>query len=335
MNILVTGGLGYIGSHIICSSVKNLNKFIILDNLSNSELCTLNKIRKVTGQRFKFFHNDLTNKNYIKNLLVEENINVVVHLAGYKSVEESLKNPLKYYNNNLISTLNLIEAMEETSTRNLVFSSSATVYGDPKYLPIDENHPINPINPYGKNKANIESLLYDVCYSDPNWSVCCLRYFNPIGAHESGLIGECNYLNTTNLLPMINKVITGKEKFLKIFGSNLNTKDGTGIRDYIHVMDIANAHIKAIDYLKIKKGINIYNLGSGQGYSVLEVLKTTEKYLDQTIPFKFYPSREGDVVSIYCSRKNALTDLNWKPKHNLETMIKSNLKFIKFNTSKM
>ena len=329
MNILVTGGLGYIGSHILCAYKGDTNKFIILDNLSNSEISTLGKIEKITGKNFKFFQNDLSNKSYIKKLLFKENINAVIHLAGFKSVEESFKNPIKYYNNNLIGTLNLIEAMDETSVRNLIFSSSATVYGHPQYLPINEKHPINPINPYGRNKANVESLLNDICFSNSDWGVCCLRYFNPIGAHTSGLIGECNYLNATNLFPMINKVITGKEKFLKIFGSDLKTKDGSGVRDYIHVMDIANAHISALDVMKNKKGISIYNLGSGSGFSVLEIVKATEKHLKKSIPFRFFPSRKGDVVSIYCSRENALHDLKWKPVHDLNSMIKSNLKFIK------
>lgn len=316
--ILVTGGLGYIGSHTAVSLLDNGDDVIIADNLSNSKLSVLNFIEKITGKKPTLYQIDLCDKDSLSKVFMENTIDSVIHFAGLKSVGESVAKPLYYYNTNLISTINLLETMQENNVLSLVFSSSATVYGDPERLPIDEECQtgLGITNPYGRTKFMIEEMLKDLALSNPKWQITILRYFNPIGAHESGFIGENPNGIPNNLLPYVAQVASGKLDTLMIYGNDYDTPDGTGLRDYIHVVDLANGHLKAL--VNQKPGINTYNLGTGQGTSVLEIIKAFEKASDRQIKYKITDRRPGDVAACYADTTKANQELEWKTKKSIE-----------------
>lgn len=329
MNILVTGGLGFIGSHT-CVELLNANyKIVIIDNLSNSNIDVLDKIEQITSKRPKFYKIDLCDKEKVREVFKENKIDAVIHFAGYKAVGESVNNPLKYYRNNLDSTLTLLEVMKEENCHNLIFSSSATVYGTPKKLPIKEDFPLSTTNPYGTTKLMIERILKDVSISDKEISIIVLRYFNPIGSHKSGLLGENPNGIPNNLMPYIVRVANKELPFLNVFGNDYDTKDGTGVRDYIHVIDLAKGHLKALEKSLNFKGIEYYNLGTGTGYSVLELVKTFEKVNNVKIPYKIVNRREGDIAECYADPTKAYKELGFKAEYDIEDMCKDSYNFIK------
>lgn len=327
MAILVTGGAGYIGSHTSVELLEKGYEIIIADNFSNSKPETLDKIKGITQKTFLSYKIDLLNKSQLKKIFAENEIEAVIHFAGYKAVGESVEQPLKYYTNNLIGTLNLLEMMKEYNTKNIVFSSSATVYGDPKELPIKEDFPLSVTNPYGRTKLMIEEILGDLYKSDNNWNIVILRYFNPVGAHKSGLIGEEPNGVPNNLMPYITQVASGKLEYLKIYGNDYPTIDGTGVRDYIHAVDLAKGHIKALDRLKQKKGLDIYNLGTGRGYSVMEMVQTFEEVNDVDITYKISNRRPGDIAECYANPNKAETELGWKANKGIDKMCKDAWRF--------
>ena len=328
MRILVTGGTGYIGSHTCLELLENNYEVVIVDNLYNSSKDVLFKIEQISGKKVEFYEFDLCDKNKLKDVFVKEKIDAVIHFAGYKAVGESVKKPLMYYRNNIDSTLTLLEVMDEFDCRKLVFSSSATVYGKPKSLPITEDFPLYTTNPYGTTKLVIEGILNDLYKSDSRWSIAILRYFNPIGAHKSGLIGENPNGIPNNLMPYIVKVATGELKELSVFGNDYDTKDGTGVRDYIHVVDLARGHIKAL--LKISKdnGIDCYNLGTGEGYSVLELVETFKRVNNVDVPYKIVERRVGDIDSCYASTEKAEVLLGFKSELGIEDMCKDSYNYV-------
>ena len=328
MNILVTGGCGYIGSHTCCELLNKGYKVIIIDNLSNSKKEVINHIESITKKDVLFYEGDVANKELLRKIFTENEINSVIHFAGYKAVGESVKYPLKYYRNNIDSTLSLCEVMSEFNCKKLVFSSSATVYGLPKKLPIKEDFPLSTTNPYGSTKLMIENILRDLYISDNTWHIAILRYFNPIGAHSSGLLGEDPNGIPNNLMPYIVKVATGKLECLSIFGDDYNTKDGTGVRDYIHVVDLALGHICAIEKLNKDTGIFTYNLGTGQGYSVLELVKTFSRVNDVSVNYKIVGRRAGDIDACYADTSKALNELGWKATKNIEDMCRDSYNFV-------
>ena len=309
MKILVTGGCGFIGSHTCCELLDNNYEVVIIDNLSNSKEDVIDKIKKITNKNLKFYKGDLCDKALVDKIFKEENIDAVIHFAGLKAVGESVKKPLLYYRNNIDSTLTLLEVMSKYNCKKLVFSSSATVYGNPKTLPIKETFDLKTTNPYGSTKLYIEGILKDLYNSDNEWSIAVLRYFNPIGAHKSYLIGENPNDIPNNLMPYIVKVATKKLEQLSIFGNDYNTIDGTGVRDYIHVVDLAIGHIKAIELINKEKGIDFYNLGTGHGYSVLEIVKTFEKVNNIKVNYKITDRRPGDIDACYADCSYALKKL--------------------------
>lgn len=323
MNILLTGGTGYIASHTAVELLKENYNPILLDNLSNSKKEVVDKIKKITKKDVVFIKQDLKDKEKLREVFKNNKIDIVIHFAGLKAVKESCEKPLMYYDNNLISTITLLEVMEEYNCKNIVFSSSATVYGKPDKLPITEDEKLETFNPYGTTKLMIENILKDLYKSDNTWNIVILRYFNPTGAHESGLLGEDPNGIPNNLMPIILKVATKKYDKLKIFGNDYNTKDGTGVRDYIHVTDLSKGHIKACEYLKNNKGLEIFNLGTGKGYSVLEMVKTFEKVNNVKIPYEIEKRRPGDIDICYADPKKAQKLLNWHTEKNLEDMCKS------------
>lgn len=328
MNILVTGGCGYIGSHTCCELLNKGYKVIIIDNLSNSKKEVINHIESITKKDVVFYEGDVANKELLRKIFTENEINSVIHFAGYKAVGESVKYPLKYYRNNIDSTLSLCEVMSEFNCKKLVFSSSATVYGLPKKLPIKEDFPLSTTNPYGSTKLMIENILRDLYISDNTWHIAILRYFNPIGAHSSGLLGEDPNGIPNNLMPYIVKVATGKLECLSVFGDDYNTKDGTGVRDYIHVVDLALGHICAIEKLNKDTGIFTYNLGTGQGYSVLELVKTFSRVNDVSVNYKIVGRRAGDIDACYADTSKALNELGWKATKNIEDMCRDSYNFV-------
>ena len=316
MRILVTGGLGYIGSHTCTELSKNGYEIVIVDNLYNSKIEVLDSLEKLTGKRFKFYDYDLTDKSKVEEIFENEQIDAVIHFAGYKAVGESVREPLMYYSNNLISSINLLEVMKEKNVKNFVFSSSATIYGDPgvpKY--VEEFGRGKTVNPYGTTKAMIEQILEDLYASDNSWNITLLRYFNPVGAHETGLIGEEPNGIPNNLMPYVMKVASGKLEALSIFGNDYETEDGTCRRDFIHVVDLANGHVKALNHLG---GLKIYNLGSGKPVSVLELVTTFEKVNNLNLNYKFAPRRPGDLMEYYADPTKALEELGWKTEKTLE-----------------
>lgn len=328
MKILVTGGTGYIGSHTAVELLNSGYEIVIIDNFSNSKSDVLDKIKLITNKDFKFYEGDVCNKDLLRKIFSENKIDAVIHFAGYKAVGESVKKPIMYYRNNIDSTLSLIEVMNEFNCKKIVFSSSATVYGNPTTLPIKEDFPLSTTNPYGSTKLMIENILRDLYISDNDWSIALLRYFNPIGAHISGLIGENPKGIPNNLMPYIVKVANKELNELSIFGNDYDTPDGTGVRDYIHVVDLAKGHIKAIEKILKDKGIDAYNLGTGIGYSVLDLVTTFERVNNIKVPYKITDRRPGDIASCYADSSYALEKLNWKAEKGIEEMCRDSYNYI-------
>lgn len=328
MKILITGGCGYIGSHTAVELLQDNYEVVIIDNLSNSSKEVLTAIETITKQKPIFYEGDVADFSLLRKIFGEHSFDAVIHFAGYKAVGESVQKPLMYYENNLESTLHLCKVMSEFGCKRLVFSSSATVYGNPKKLPLTEDTPLSTTNPYGTTKLMIENILRDVSASDSEWSIALLRYFNPIGAHDSGLIGENPKGIPNNLMPYIIKVAIGELPQLNIFGNDYDTKDGTGVRDYIHVVDLARGHISALKKIMHSKGIDAYNLGTGKGYSVLELVQTFEKVNHISIPYKIGPRRAGDIAECYADCSYAKKQLGWEAEKNLETMCRDSYHYI-------
>ncbi|RST72550.1 UDP-glucose 4-epimerase GalE [Siminovitchia acidinfaciens] len=320
MAILITGGAGYIGSHTCVELLKAGYEIVVVDNYLNSKPESLKRVSEITGKSFDVYHVDLMDEKSLDQVFIENPIEAVIHFAGLKSVGESVKTPLLYYEHNIISTVKLCNVMEKYNVKNLVFSSSATVYGEPERIPISEDSPLKAMNPYGRTKLIIEELLSDLYESDHNWSIALLRYFNPIGAHESGLIGEAPNGIPNNLMPYITQVAIGKLKELNVLGNNYPTCDGTGIRDYIHVVDLAKGHLKALEKITEINGVNAYNLGTGKGYSVLEVVAAFEKASDVKIPCKIVGPRPGDIAICYADPSKAQMELGWIAEKGVEEM---------------
>ena len=322
MTVLVTGGAGYIGSHTVIELLNSGNQVIIVDNFYNSQPEVLKRIKELSGKDFKFYEVDVLNKEDLTKVFEENKIDSVIHFAGYKAVGESVEKPLEYYHNNLTSTFILCEVMKKFGVKNLVFSSSATVYGLNNISPLKEELPLSTTNPYGTTKLMIEQILNDLWNSDKEWSIALLRYFNPIGAHESGRIGENPNGIPNNLMPYITQVAVGKREKLSIFGSDYDTVDGTGVRDYIHVVDLAKGHIKALEkHSKINK-IEAYNLGAGKGYSVLQLVEAFEKANGVKVPYAISERREGDVATCYADSSKAKEQLGWEAEKTIEDMCK-------------
>lgn len=330
MSILVTGGAGYIGSHTVVELLNRKEEIIIVDNFCNSKPEMLDKIKMITNMDFKFYEVDLLDKEGL-NKVFEENPNIdsVIHFAGLKAVGESVAKPIEYYHNNITGTLILLDVMKQHNCKKMVFSSSATVYGDPATVPIKEDFPLSTTNPYGSTKLMIEQILKDVYISDNDWSIILLRYFNPIGAHESGLIGENPNGIPNNLLPYINQVACGKLDYLRVFGNDYNTIDGTGVRDYIHVVDLAKGHLKALDKARNFNGVEAYNLGTGTGYSVLQIVKAFEDANNIEIKYKIVERRPGDIATCYADPSKAKNELGWEAKKSIEDMCKDSWRFTK------
>lgn len=328
--ILITGGLGYIGSHTAVELINLGHDIIILDNLSNSSLKILDQIYKISNVKPHFIEGDVRDKNLLRDIFIKNNIDEVIHFAGLKSINDSVNNPNLYYENNIVGSLSLFSEMNNAEVYKLVFSSSATVYGQPKCLPISEDHDIgNTTNPYGFSKYVIENMTNDLFKSNKNWRIVNLRYFNPVGAHQSGLIGENPSGTPNNLFPYICKVATKELEVLKVYGNDYNTKDGTGIRDYIHVSDLASGHIQALNMIRDKKGVYTYNLGTGIGYSVLEVINSFNQASKDSINYVFAERREGDISECYADPSSAMRDLNWKPSKSLNQMVEDSLNWQK------
>ena len=329
MKVLVTGGCGYIGSHTCVELLDSGYDVVVVDNLSNSKEDVIDKIKKITNKDFKFYEGDCCDKELLNHIFKGNNIDAVIHFAGFKAVGESVKLPLKYYRNNLDSTITLLEVMNEFNCKRLVFSSSATVYGKPKSLPIKEDFPLSTTNPYGATKLMIEDILKDLYASDNEWSIAILRYFNPIGAHKSGLIGENPNDIPNNLMPYIVKVATKELEVLNVFGDDYDTHDGTGVRDYIHVVDLAKGHIKAIEKVTNDKGIDAYNLGTGNGYSVLDIVNTFERVNNIKVNYKIAPRRPGDIDACYADPTYAKEKLGWEATLGIDEMCKDAYNFVK------
>ena len=321
MSILVAGGAGYIGSHTCVELLEAGYEVVVVDNLYNSSPESLKRVEKITGKNVTFYEADILDKEALNKIFDAHEIEAVINFAGYKSVGESVQKPLEYYHNNMTGTLVLCDVMRAHGVKNIVFSSSATVYGDPAQIPITENCPKGqPTNPYGWTKSMLEQVLTDIHTSDPEWNVILLRYFNPIGAHKSGMIGEDPKGIPNNLLPYVAQVAVGKRECLGVFGNDYDTPDGTGVRDYIHVVDLAAGHVKAIDKLREKPGVEVYNLGTGNGYSVLQVVAAFEKACGHKIPYEIKPRREGDIATCYCDPKKAKAELGWEAKYGIDEM---------------
>ncbi len=329
--ILVTGGAGYIGSHTAVELLESGYEVVIIDNFYNSKPEAIENIKKITNKNFAFYEGDVRDKDILRVIFNEHKIEAVIHFAGYKAVGESVEKPLMYYRNNIGCTLSLLEVMQEYNCKKIVFSSSATVYGEPERLPIDELCRLAVTNPYGATKLYIEGILKDLYISDNDWSIAILRYFNPVGAHESGLIGEEPNGIPNNLVPYIVKVANKELPYLNIFGNDYDTPDGTGVRDYIHVVDLAKGHLNSLDFIMNNKGIDYYNLGTGKGYSVLELVKTFEKVNNVEIPYKIVDRRPGDIAACYADPSYAKKVLKWEAKLGLESMLSSAYKFSQIN----
>lgn len=331
MTILVTGGAGFIGSHTVVELQNAGYDVIVVDNFSNSKPEALHRIKQITNKDFKFYENDVCDRTAMEKIFSENEINAVIHFAGLKAVGESVEKPLEYYYNNLLSTLVLCQVMQKHGCKKMVFSSSATVYGMYNEAPFVETMPLSTTNPYGSTKLYIEGILRDLYVADKQWSICLLRYFNPIGAHESGLIGESPNGIPNNLLPYVAQVAIGKLPCLGIYGNDYDTHDGTGVRDYIHVVDLALGHVRAVEYVTAHTGTEAINLGTGHGSSVLDVVKAFEKASGRPVPYVIKPRRAGDIASCYadCSKAQAL--LGWSAKKNLNDMCRDGWNFIKNN----
>jgi len=320
MAILVSGGAGYIGSHTCVELLDAGYEIIVFDNFINAKPEAIQRIKQITGKEFKFYEADLLDRAAMKQIFAENQIDAVVHFAGLKAVGESVEKPLHYYHNNVSGSLTLFETMAKYNVKRIVFSSSATVYGNPASVPISEDFPLSTTNPYGSTKLMIENILRDVYTSDPAWSIALLRYFNPIGAHKSGLIGEDPNGIPNNLMPYITRVAAGQLEVLGVFGNDYPTQDGTGVRDYIHVVDLSLGHIKALEKIMQTSGVEAYNLGTGKGYSVLEVIKTFEAATRQTVNYKMAPRRAGDIAECYADPTRAKKELHWQASRDLNEM---------------
>lgn len=329
MSILVTGGAGFIGSHTVVELLEAGEEIIIVDNFCNSSPEVLNKIKQITNKDFKFYEVDLLDEENLEKVFKENNIESVIHFAALKAVGESVAKPLEYYHNNVTGTVILLKLMQKYNCKKIVFSSSATVYGNPASLPIKEDFPLSTTNPYGSTKLMMEQVLQDVCVADKDFSVAILRYFNPIGAHESGLIGEVPNGIPNNIMPYILKVANGEYEALTVFGNDYDTPDGTGIRDYIHVVDLAKGHLKALDKIRTEKGAKIYNLGTGNGYSVLDLVTNFEKVNNVKVNYKIGPRRPGDIAACYADPSKAKKELGWVARYGIEEMCRDAWRFIK------
>ncbi|MDZ7370121.1 MAG: UDP-glucose 4-epimerase GalE [candidate division KSB1 bacterium] len=318
--ILVTGGAGFIGSHTCVELLVSHYEVIILDNLSNSKLTAIERIKEISGKDVKFYRVDLTDEAGTKEVFAKEHIDTVIHFAGYKAVGESTQIPLEYYRNNVGGTLNLLKIMQQTGVKRLVFSSSATVYGNPESSPITEDSPLGAVNPYGRTKLFIEEILKDLYASDSEWRIVILRYFNPVGSHPSGRIGEDPQGIPNNLMPFIAQVAVGKLPKLRVFGNDYPTQDGTGVRDYIHVVDLAVGHLRALEKIAEQSGLYIYNLGTGKGHTVLEVVRAFEAVSGKKIPYEIVGRRPGDAAICFADPSKAERELNWKASRTLEEM---------------
>lgn len=328
MKILVTGGTGYIGSHTCVELLNNGYEIVVIDNFSNSKKDVVEKIKEITKKDFIFYEGDVCDSTLLDKVFTENKIDAVIHFAGYKAVGESVAKPLKYYHNNLESTISLLETMTKYDCKKIAFSSSATVYGKPEKLPIKEDFPLSTTNPYGTTKLMIENILRDVYKSDNTWSIAILRYFNPIGAHESGLIGENPNDIPNNLMPYIVKVATKELEVLSVFGNDYDTHDGTGVRDYIHVVDLAKGHIKAIEKVMKDQGLDSYNLGTGIGYSVLDLVNTFEKVNNVKVNYKIVERRPGDIDACYADPTYAYEQLGWKAEKGIDEMCRDAYNYV-------
>ena len=330
MNILLTGGAGFIGSHTIVELYNAGHDVVVVDNLCNSKAEVMDKVKEITGRIVPFYEADVRDKNAMNKIFEENKIDAVIHFAGLKAVGESVAKPLEYYENNMGNTFTLIEVMRQHGCKNIIFSSSATVYGDPAIIPITEECPKGQCtNPYGKTKSMLEDVLSDVQKADPEWNVVLLRYFNPIGAHKSGLIGENPNGIPNNLMPYITQTAIGIREKLGVFGNDYDTHDGTGVRDYIHVCDLATGHVAALQAIERKCGLAIYNLGTGHGYSVLDVVNAFEKANGLKVPYSIKPRRPGDVATCYCNPEKAKRELGWEAKYGIEDMCRDSWNFQK------
>ena len=330
MSILVTGGAGYIGSHTCVALLEAGYDVVVVDNLSHSSANVLGRIEEITGKKVSFYQVDILDKTALREVFKKEKIEAVMHFAGWKVVSESLEKPLEYYYNNITGLLTLCMIMRENCVKQMIFSSSAAVYGEVKTIPISESCPRGQItNPYGQTKAMLEQVLMDLHASDPEWKIVLLRYFNPLGAHESGRIGEDPYGTPSNLLPYIAQVAVGNLPYLNVYGDDYDTPDGTGVRDYIHVMDLAKGHVAALG--NMQKGVHIYNLGTGRGHSVLEVLRAYEKACGKKIPRLIQPRRAGDVAVSFCDAAKAEKELGWKAEKTLEDMCRDSWNWQRMN----
>lgn len=327
MNILLTGGAGYIGSHTCVALVEAGYSVVIFDNFCNSSPSVIGQLEAILGKSVTFVEGDVRNTELVQTTLSSYDVDAVIHFAGLKAVGESVQLPLKYYENNVQGTLSLLRAMSHAGIKKLVFSSSATVYGTPEYLPIDEVHPLDPKSPYGQTKLQIEEILRHVSQADQGWRISALRYFNPAGAHQSGLLGERPEGVPNNLMPFIAQVAAGKLGELKVFGGDYQTKDGTGERDYLHVVDLAEGHLAALSYLNQTQGFEIFNLGTGQAYTVLQMIKEYEDVSNRTIPYTIVDRRKGDIASCYAAIEKAQKLLGWRAHRSLSDMCKSSWYF--------
>ena len=321
MRILVTGGAGYIGSHTCLALLEQGHEVVVFDNLYNASEEALNRVKKLTGKDLTFYKADMLDREAVNEIFEKESIDSVIHFAGLKAVGESVAKPLEYYHNNISGTLILCDVMRNHGVKKIIFSSSATVYGDPAFVPITEECPKGKItNPYGQTKGMLEQILTDLHVADPEWNVVLLRYFNPIGAHKSGLIGEDPKGIPNNLMPYISQVAVGKLEKLGVFGDDYDTPDGTGVRDYIHVVDLAKGHVKAINYIFSNPGLDVINLGTGVGYSVLDMVKAFGKACGKEIPYEIKPRRAGDIATCYCDASKAKEELHWVAERGLDEM---------------
>lgn len=330
MNILVTGGAGYIGSHACVELLLSGHKVAVFDNLSNGHTEALRRVEQITGRKLSLIHGDIRDQFAVESALRQHQCEAVIHFAGLKAVGESVEKPLLYYDNNVVGTQRILAAMQNCGICTLVFSSSATVYGEPQYLPLTEDHPLSATNPYGRSKLVIEDMLRDVYRANPNWRIGILRYFNPVGAHESGLIGEDPHGIPNNLMPYVAQVAVGRRECLKVWGSDYPTHDGTGVRDYIHVVDLALGHLKALEALKRPQCFAV-NLGTGVGYSVLDIVKAFESACEHILPYEFSSRRPGDVAVCYADPQLAEQLLGWKAKRDLAAMCQDHWRWQKRN----
>lgn len=329
--ILVTGGAGYIGSHTSVELLNAGHEIVIVDNFSNSKPEAIDNIKKISGKNFDFYNVDLRDREKVAQIFAQHKIDCVIHFAGLKAVGESVAKPMEYYHNNLVSTLVLCEEMSKANVKKIVFSSSATVYGDPATVPISEDFPLHTTNPYGTTKLMIEQILQDIYTSDKEWGIVILRYFNPIGANKCGIIGEDPNGIPNNLLPYVAKVAAGELPNLNVFGNDYPTVDGTGVRDYIHVVDLSLGHVCAVSKIENETGVYTYNLGTGNGYSVLQVVKAFEKACGRPVPYKIVPRRPGDIAECYANPAKAKKELGWEAKYGLDEMCKDAWHFVERN----